>query len=65
MIDLARIRQDAAWVQENHNGSMAGVVAEWLLHFLDHPEKLIPVGYRIVREPELLGKGVNDRRAGA
>jgi len=61
MIDFNKIRQDAEWVKENHDGSMAAIVAEWLLHFMAHPEQLLPQGYAVVKKPELLGLGVPRR----
>lgn len=64
MIDLQQLRKDAATISELHTGSMAGDVADQLLFILDHPRLIIPAGYYVGKKPELMGKGISDRRGG-
>lgn len=61
MIDRARILQDAQYVAEAYDGQTAGAVAQALIQFIQEPGLWVPDGYRLVKMPELLGKGVPGR----
>ena len=66
MIDQEKLRQDALYAGDKYDADpVVSKLAATVLFILDHPTCLVPESHAVVPKPELLGLGVNDRRAGA
>lgn len=63
-LDRARLEGDARHVLDvyEERSPAAGRVARVLLAALADPNVLVPEGYALVKKPELLDKGIPERR---
>jgi hypothetical protein len=61
MTDWKQVRQNAVYVQSTATDSWTEGVARALIEIIDDPSLVVPAGYRLVKMPELLEKGVPRR----
>lgn len=61
MLDVDRLRQDAAYILERGGDHISEFLASELVRILDNPSLVTPTGYSLVKKPELIGLGVPQR----